>query len=126
MPNPTYFLLHVADPLLSADVYAGLLAVKPVETSPTFVLFVFDGAIKLGLWKTDTVVPARSGSPGAMEIGFPVATPSDIEEARARAVAAGFTVVQEPTDLDFGRSLTLADPDGHRIRVFMLFAAIQP
>lgn len=120
MIKPTYFLLHVADPMVSADVYAALLGAKPVETSPTFVLFVFEGGIKLGLWKTDTVIPASSGTPGAIEIGFPVATPADLDEMQARAVAAGLTVVQAPTDLDFGRSLTLADPDGHRLRFFSL------
>lgn len=30
----------------------------------------------------------------------------------------GITILQQPTDLDFGRTFTAADPDGHRLRVF--------
>jgi len=29
-------------------------------------------------------------------------------------------VRQEPTDMDFGFTFTMADPDGHRLRVFAL------
>lgn len=120
MFTPSYFLLHVADPLASVDFYAQLFNRRPVETSPTFVLFVFEGGIKLGLWKRDTVVPAGSGAPGALEIGIPLATPAGVDELHARWAVTGHPIVQAPTDLDFGHSLTLADPDGHRLRFFSL------
>lgn len=120
MPTPTYFLLHVADPQASAGFYSALFDRAPVETSSTFVLFVFEGGIKLGLWKRDGVIPASTGAPGALEIGIPLATPGEVDDAHARALAAGHRIVQKPTDLDFGRSLTLADPDGHCLRFFSL------
>lgn len=34
----------------------------------------------------------------------------------------GIAILQEPTDLDFGRTFTARDPDGHRLRVFHPFA----
>jgi predicted enzyme related to lactoylglutathione lyase len=30
------------------------------------------------------------------------------------------TVAQKPTDMDFGRTFVVLDPDGHRIRVYKL------
>jgi hypothetical protein len=28
------------------------------------------------------------------------------------------SIIQEPTDMDFGRTFVGLDPDGHRVRVF--------
>ena len=120
MLTPSYFLIHVANPTVSANFYSALLGVEPVEVSPTFVLYVFAGGIKLGLWKRDTVVPESTGAPGSLEVGILLATADEVDELHARCVKAGHTIVQAPTDLDFGRSLTLADPDGHRLRFFAL------
>ena len=69
MVTPTYYLLHVADPETSGGFYRELFGTAPVESSPTFVLFVLDGGIKVGLWSKDTVEPATGGAPGALEIG---------------------------------------------------------
>ncbi len=30
----------------------------------------------------------------------------------------GLTILQRPTDMDFGRTFLAIDPDGHRLRVF--------
>jgi len=120
MLTPSYFLIHVANPTASADFYSRLLGIEPVEASSTFVLFVFAGGIKLGLWKRDTVVPTSTGAPGALEVGILLETVAEVDDLHERCVKAGRTIVQAPTDLDFGRSLTLADPDGHRLRFFAL------
>lgn len=118
MPIPTYFLVHVTDPVTSAAFYGDVLGRAPVEVSPTFVLFVLDGGIKVGLWAKESVVPASGGAPGALEIGIPFATPAAVDAAHAASVARGHAVLQAPTDVDFGRSAMIADPDGHRIRLF--------
>lgn len=122
MPTPSYFLVHVTDPVASAAFYGDVLGRAPVEVSPTFVLFVVDGGIKVGLWSKATVVPASGGAPGALEIGIPFATPAEVDAAHAESVRKGHTVLQAPTDLDFGRSAMIADPDGHRIRLFAVTA----
>ncbi len=122
MVTPTYYLLHVADPQKSAGFYAGLFDRSPVETSPTFVLFVLDGGIKVGLWSKATVEPATGGAPGALEIGIALTTPDAVDAFHASWLARGRPVLQSPTNMDFGRSCMVTDPDGHRIRIFAVTA----
>lgn len=118
MITPTYYLVHVASPERSGRFYADLLGCEPVETSPTFVLFVLEGGIKIGLWSKATVEPASGGAPGALEIGFALKTPAEVDAFHERWLARGLSVFQAPTDMDFGRSMMVTDPDGHRIRFF--------
>lgn len=118
MVSPTYYLLHVADPTKSADFYTELFGRAPVESSPTFALFVLDGGVKVGLWSKATVEPATGGAPGALEIGIALKAPDDVDAFQEGWLARGLPVFQPPTDLDFGRSMMLTDPDGHRIRIF--------
>lgn len=122
MLTPTYYLLHVADPLQSAGFYTELLGRMPVETSPTFALFVLDGGIKLGLWSKATVEPATGGTPGALEIGIALKAPADVDAFYESWHARGLPVFQMPADMDFGRSCMVTDPDGHRIRIFAVTA----
>jgi predicted enzyme related to lactoylglutathione lyase len=122
MVTPTYYLLHVTDPGKSAGFYAELFGRPPVETSPTFALFVLDGGIKVGLWSKATVEPATGGAPGALEIGIALKAPDEVDGFYENWRARGLSVFQAPTDMDFGRSLMVTDPDGHRIRLFAVTA----
>lgn len=118
MLTPTYYLLHVTSPAKSADFYTKLFGRVPVETSPTFALFAFEGGIKVGLWSKTTVEPATGGVPGALEIGIALNAPADVDALHDDWLEREMSVLQPPTDMDFGRSLVVTDPDGHRIRVF--------
>ncbi len=69
----------------------------------------------LGLWSRHTVEPAAMASGGAAELAFMA---DDVDAVRADWLARGLPVIQPPTDMDFGRCFTAADPDGHRLRVF--------
>lgn len=122
MFTPTYYLLHVANPEKSSGFYAELFGRSPVETSPTFALFVLDGGIKVGLWSKATVEPATGGAPGALEIGIALNAPAEVDAFHQSWLARGLPIFQPPTDMDFGRSAMVADPDGHRIRVFAVTA----
>jgi predicted enzyme related to lactoylglutathione lyase len=119
LPNlaPDWTLLYVADPLKSADLYAGIFGVPPVDRAPTFSMFVLGNGNKIGLWLKDDVHPTAN-APGGSEIAF-VEADNDAVMARADAFRElGLAILQEPADLDFGFTFTAADPDGHRIRVF--------
>lgn len=122
MVTPTYYLLHVAHPETSSAFYSELFETAPVESSPTFVLFVLESGIKVGLWSRDTVDPATGGAPGALEIGIAMKTAAEVDAFHDRWLARRLPVFHPPVDLDFGRSLMLTDPDGHRIRVFAVTA----
>ena len=112
-----FTLAYVADPLKSADLYAGILGFEAVDKAPTFSMFVLPNGHKLGFWLKQDVVPLANPA-GGMEMCL---TEPDEDAVWARAeifVNLGLKILQEPTTMDFGFTFTAADPDGHRIRVF--------
>lgn len=116
-----FILLHVDSPAASARFYAELLGSEPLEQSPTFAMFALPSGMRLGLWSRHTVEPATTGSGGAAEIAMVVPSPEAVDAACSDWRERGIAILQEPTDLDFGRTFTAQDPDGHRLRVFHPF-----
>jgi len=118
MQDPTYVLLYVANVPASEKFYADLLGKKPVESSPTFSLFVLSNGVKLGLWRHDTVEPPSRMTGGGAELAIEVA---DVEAVRATNEdwrRRDLVIAQAPTQMDFGTTFVALDPDGHRLRVF--------
>ncbi|AHG50002.1 drug:proton antiporter (plasmid) [Rhizobium leguminosarum bv. trifolii CB782] len=113
-------LLYVNDAPASARFYTKLLGKEPVEASETFAMFILPSGLGLGLWGKAGVEPAPAVPGGGCEIGFKVATSSEIDATHADWQAKGANIVMAPTDLDFGRSFVAADPDGHRLRVYSM------
>ena len=114
-----YILLSVASPARSAELYSAILNAKPVENSPTFVLYVLPTGLKVGLWVRDEIEPAPL-PPGGIEVTF--SEPND-DAVRATYDAwkkLGLDIIQEPTKMDFGFTFVARDPDGHRLRVFAI------
>lgn len=120
MPHPTYMLLYVDNPQASAAFYRTLLDCEPVESAPTFVLFVLQSGLKLGLWSRHTAIPAPAAAGGGSEIAIAVDTPQAVDATHAAWSARGLPVLQPPSDVDFGRTFVVLDPDGHRLRVLAL------
>ncbi len=117
-PQPTFRLLYVDNPKASEDFYRALLDRDPVETSPTFVLFTLETGLMLGLWSRHTVKPSPTAAGGGSEIGIAVESPAAVGATHADWKARGLAIIQEPTEMDFGRTFVALDPDGHRLRVF--------
>ena len=115
MPEFSFILLPVADPTASAAFYERLLGRTAVEASPTFAMLPLREGVMLGLWQRDGVEPAPAAAPGGSEVAFIAA---DVDATHADWAAKGTAILQPPTDMDFGRTFTAADPDGHRLRVF--------
>jgi catechol 2,3-dioxygenase-like lactoylglutathione lyase family enzyme len=118
VPDPNFILLYVDSPPASAAFYSDLLGRPPVESSPTFAMFALASGVMLGLWARHTVEPAATGRGGG-EIAFAVAAADTVHSLHADWVRRGLTIIQPPTDMDFGRTFTALDPDGHRLRVFV-------
>jgi predicted enzyme related to lactoylglutathione lyase len=118
MITPRFILLFVENPAVSARFYEFLLQRKPVEESPTFALFILDGGYKLGLWSRHTAEPAVDVTGGGTELAFPAESAEQVDAQFAEWSALGLTMVQAPTELDFGRTFVALDPDNHRLRVF--------
>lgn len=118
MFDANFVLLYVDSPAASARFYAGLLGAEPIEESPTFAMFPLPSGVMLGLWSRHTVEPAAAAAGGGAEIATVVASPAEVDARCAEWRGRGLTILQEPTELDFGRSFVALDPDGHRLRVF--------
>ncbi|MBN9218185.1 MAG: VOC family protein [Mesorhizobium sp.] len=125
MITPNFVILYVDQPQRSGAFYSALLGREPVESSPTFVLFVLDGGFKLGLWSRHTVEPAAAAAGGGSEIVFALETPQAVDATHADWSGRGLNILQAPTDMDFGRTFVALDPDNHRLRVYWLNDADQ-
>jgi predicted enzyme related to lactoylglutathione lyase len=117
MPSPNFVLLYVDSPEASGAFYAGLLERQPVDASPTFVMFALDKGVMLGLWSRHTVEPAASAAGGGAELAFTVESAA-LDATFADWKKRGIATLQQPTEMDFGRTFVGLDPDGHRLRVF--------
>ena len=118
MLNADFVLLYVDSPAASARFYADLIGSAPLEASPTFAMFALPSGVMLGLWSRHTVEPAATAGAGGAEIAMTVADAAGVDALHVEWKARGMTILQAPTDLDFGRTFVAVDPDGHRPRVF--------
>ena len=118
MRQPNFIILYVENPKASGDFYAALLGRQPAEISPTFVLFALDAGLMLGLWARQGVEPRPTAAGGGAEMGITVEGPAAVDTTHADWKARGLAILQQPTNMDFGRTFVALDPDGHRLRVF--------
>jgi len=118
MTTPNFVILYVDSPQKSGAFYAALLRRDPVESAPTFVLFVLDKGFKLGLWSRHTVEPAAAAAGGGGELVLAVENAAAVDATHVDWQRRGLQILQTPTDLDFGRTFVALDPDNHRLRVY--------
>ncbi|MDK9698287.1 MAG: VOC family protein [Siculibacillus sp.] len=117
MTDPNLILLYVADVGASLAYWSELLDRPAAEQHETFAMLPLRDGVMLGLWRADDVEPAATVTGGGTEIIFPVTDRDEVDRLHAAWAARGRTILQGPTDVDFGRTFTAADPDGHRLRV---------
>jgi predicted enzyme related to lactoylglutathione lyase len=117
MADFSYILAYVSDVPKSAALYGKLLALAPVESSPSFALFVLPSGVKFGLWAKQDVAPPAN-PPGGIELSLAVADEPAVHATLKTWSSLGLAVIQPPTRMDFGFTFTATDPDGHRLRVF--------
>ncbi len=118
MANPHFVLLYVASLKASVDFYRDLLEREPIDASPTFAMFALNPGLMLGLWAREGVQPAPGAGTGGGELALSLAEARDVDGACERWRSLGVRILQEPVDMDFGRTFVGLDPDGHRLRVF--------
>jgi predicted lactoylglutathione lyase len=116
--NPSFIILYVKNVLSSVEFYQSLLGTPPINPSPGFALFALDGGPMLGLWRIDDVLPAASVI-GGQELAFAVESRDLVHSLLSEWSDKGWTIVQQPTDMDFGFTFTALDPDGHRLRIMV-------
>lgn len=118
MNHPDFIILLVDQPARSAEFYADLLNLPPVEQSPAFALFVLPSGLKLGLWSRHQCQPAVDAESGACELVFAVADSAAVEARYRDWSERGLPFVQAPVTMDFGHTCVALDPDGNRLRVY--------
>src|SRR5205823_2770979 len=90
---------------------------------PTFAMLPLTDGVMLGLWSRKAVEPAATAQAGAGEVAFTVEDVAAVTSTFADWKKRGLTILQEPVQMDFGHTFVAADPDGHRLRVFVPGAA---
>ena len=115
-PSPGFISIAVGDVARSAAFY---------ETYLGAVRDTFDfgpGAVAFVGWPTFAI---NSGRPPGQAVGAAETSPiqlwwraSDAQALYERAAADGVTILTEPSDGPFGRTFTMADPDGYRVTVY--------
>lgn len=123
MPNFSFVLLYVENPPASAKFYADLLGCPIIDSSPTFAMLPLSEGVMLGLWLRHTVEPAAVAPAGGSEVAFTVENAAAVMATFTDWKKRGLKIIQEPVQMDFGHTFTAADPDGHRLRVFVPGAA---
>lgn len=118
MTHPDFTILYVDNPPASTQFYKTLLGTEPVESSPTFSLFVLQNGMKLGLWSRHTVEPKAAATGGGCELAFRVENDAQVDETFAGWQARGVAMLQQPAKMEFGYTFTATDPDNHRLRVY--------
>ena len=116
--NLGFLILFVTNPQKSSIFYQELFEIKPIEESPTFVMFALKNGVMLALWSKYTAEPRIEAPPGSTEVCFPTDNVDALYEAWSKKQ---LVTAQKPTDMDFGRTFLILDPDGHRIRIYKLF-----
>ena len=114
---PQYALLYVADPVASGQLYSRWLGAPVVESSPGFSLLVLSNGLKLGLWLKSEVDP-KAPPAGSMELAVSLGSRDEVLSVNHAAPSFGMRVLEDPVDLDFGFATLVADPDGHRWRIY--------
>ncbi|PTW98916.1 VOC family protein [Pararhodobacter aggregans] len=113
------FIFYVTDPAASARFYADALGAPVVYEASDFAILPLGQGARLGLWRTENVQPRAGLAPGGAELDIALADGEALMAAEARLAAQGVTILQPLTTLGFGQAVTVADPDGHRLRLYV-------
>lgn len=115
-PSPGFISIAVSDVQTSAAFYEEYLG--GVRDSFDFGP---DSAVFVG-WPTYALSSARRpGQPGPSPDTTSIQLwwrASDAQAVHDRAAAAGVPILREPFDGPFGRTFTMADPDGYKVTVY--------
>lgn len=119
MPKFDMIVQYSLNPSESAKFYETHLGAKTVATMPTFVMLNLHGAINIGLWKCEDVLPPASEPSVTNELVLNVETDEELQSTYDTWKAAGVSIIQEIAEMGFGKTFTATDPDGNRIRIVL-------
>ena len=117
--EPKQIILYVADMERSVALYTDVLGITADRPAPTFTSFTLSSGMFLELIQSETldVLPTVGG--GAVETCFEATSREEVAQTHDRWVTLGLTSLEAPTDVRFGYTAVVADPDGHRLRILL-------
>lgn len=118
MNAPNLIILYVQDAVASERFYRELFDLQPIEKSENYAMFAFDSGLLLGLWSKHEVKPATQLSGGGSELAIRVENEHALNAIYESWNKRGMMLIQDITQMDFGLTLMVIDPDQHRIRVY--------
>ena len=118
MHSPSLMIFYVTDMPKSRAFYEAVLEAEPVEASPTFAMFRLESGFSICIWQKDGVTPPVSTPGQAGELAFILPDAAAVDARYSAYRLTGYPILQKPEQLDFGYALLVADPDGHRLRMF--------
>ncbi len=115
-PSPGFISIAVADVQRSAAFYERYLgAIRDTfDFGPNAVAFVGWPAFAINSSR-GPAVPGTAASSSPIQLWWRA---SDAQALFERVVADGIEILAEPFDGPFGRTFTMADPDGYRVTVY--------
>ncbi len=119
MTDISFISLYVTNIAKSIEFYKGILGAVPVFHRPGFALFALPGGLQLGLWQTATVDPEAEMTGGGAEYAIALTDANTLRTHYGTARTDGLTIVQSPTEMNFGLTYVIEDPDRHRIRYYV-------
>ncbi|WP_454784357.1 VOC family protein [Legionella sp. WA2024007413] len=118
--DPNLIIFYVDNPQVSEQFYERLFNSQPIQSSPTFVMFLLKSGMRLGLWSKHTVEPPAAANGGGSELSLQVQNDPLVDELHTLWQKENIQIAQAPTMMDFGYTFVALDPDNHRLRIFSL------
>lgn len=117
MFKPDSLILYCDDVNISTEFYQTFLKAEPIERFEGFSVFQLDEHFILGLQDKHSIAPEPEPAFGGFEISMGVAERVLIEELFKECTKLHIPVALPPTELEFGYTFVVLDPDGHRLRI---------
>ena len=114
MTAPNLFIVYVTDIERATNFYRDLFEIEPVMITPRYVPFEVAPGVVFALSDRG----GEQKTPRSFVVGLMVPrAEAAVDDFLAAWTAKGVTVAEEPHDEVYGRTFTLADPDGNPICV---------
>lgn len=110
-------VLYAQNTAASAKFYETHLGGKIVASMPTFVMMNLQGEMNIGFWQCDDVVPAASAPSPSSELVLNVDSEAELQSTHDAWRNAGVEIIQDMTEMGFGKTFVAIDLDGNRIRM---------
>ncbi|WP_370206489.1 VOC family protein [Pararhodobacter marinus] len=120
MKSTPMIIHYVTDIAASTAFYADALNAPVLYEADDFTMLKLGDGARLGLWRRSEVQPpVGDAQPGASELNALAPDLTALTAMHDRLAGQGATILHPVMALPFGQAFMLADPDGHRLRVYV-------